>query len=137
MSEPIGAPSGLMRGGTVPSAFNARKLLGPLGISSAFTVMLAFGIAGFPATAKTDRAMPECGATVTSNVVVGAGSGLGSGVVFGAWTKEAKPPPAGWFAMVRRKLLVKFVKFCRTMTKARWTVALSGFEFCGDVSRSP
>src|SRR5712664_1052849 len=105
--------SGLMREGTVPSALSTRKLLKPpivappgAKISSALTVMLAVA---FAEIANTDRATPECAATLTSSVLVGSGSGVGSGVVLGACTNEANPPPAGWLEMVSRKLLVKFV----------------------------
>src|SRR5262249_60361891 len=97
-------------------------------------VMLAVGTGD---TGKTEGAIPACAATVTSSVVTGAGSGVGNGVVLGACTNEAKPDPAGWLAMVRRKLLSKLVRSCRTITNARCSVALSGLEVCGARSATP
>src|SRR5436309_540925 len=124
-------PSGLIIVGTVPSAFSNTKLLKPPAerappgrtISSTFTVMVAVA---FVEDANTVRAIPECGAIVTSTVVSGTGSGTGRG--FGAAVKEALPP-TGWLGIERRNDFSRFVKFCTVMANARCSVLLNGFEF--------
>src|SRR6267142_1858534 len=125
-----GDPTGLISAGVVPSGLSTTKLLRPLPeSSSAVTVMLA---AATEDNAKTDRAIPEWAATLNSSASVGAGSEL----VFLACRKEAQPP-AGWLAMLSRKVLSWLVRFCRTTTKALCKVRLSGFEFCGADSDIP
>src|SRR6267143_5479272 len=98
-----GVISQLISGGVVPSGLSTTKLLRPLPeSSSAVTVMLA---AATEDSAKTDRAIPEWAATLNSSASVGAGSAL----VFLACRKEAQPP-AGWFAILSRKVLSWLVK---------------------------
>src|SRR5579859_3257179 len=95
----VGTPSGLVRDGTVPSAFRTIKLDKPPKIGLPFAsvpvtsftliVMLAVGLLD---KAKTVRDAPECAPIATFTLATGAGSGLGRvGWLGSACWNEAKP----------------------------------------------
>src|SRR5205807_9060442 len=96
MLEFCGASSGFVSGGTVPSAFNNKKLESPPAMtfpfwSTSFTLTRMFAT-GLLESANTVADAPECAAMVTVWVITGAGNGFGRrGWLGSACWKDAKP----------------------------------------------
>src|ERR1700737_1248591 len=89
-------------------------------------------------TAKTEGVIPVRAAVETSSLVLTGFGGVTDGTkgLLIPAIKDANPP-MGCLAMLNRNVLSILVEFCTKITKARCTVVLSGFEFCGEDTVRP